>query len=107
MKTKLEYVWLDGGKPEPALRSKTKVVDGKITKLSQVEMWAFDGSSTEQAEGRFSDCLIRPVKMIPDGERGSAFLVLCEVLNADGSPHVSNMRSKIKDEKANNTFYAI
>ena len=27
---KLEYVWLDGYKPEPMLRSKVKVIDGEI-----------------------------------------------------------------------------
>ena len=27
---KLEYVWLDGYKPEPMLRSKVKVIDGDI-----------------------------------------------------------------------------
>ena len=27
MKIKLEYVWLDGYKPEPNLRSKVKIVD--------------------------------------------------------------------------------
>ena len=27
MKIKLEYIWLDGYKPEPNLRSKVKVVD--------------------------------------------------------------------------------
>ncbi len=99
MKTKLEYIWLDGHKPEPMLRSKTKVVDGKVKKLSDVELWAFDGSSTEQAEGRFSDCLLKPVKMIPDPDRLNAMLVLCEVFNPDGTPHATNTRAKIKDEK--------
>ena len=27
MKAKLEYIWLDGYKPEPNLRSKTKIID--------------------------------------------------------------------------------
>lgn len=99
MKTKLEYIWLDGGTPEPTLRSKTKVVDGKVKKLKDLPLWAFDGSSTQQAEGHFSDCLLQPVKMIPDPDRVNACLVLCEVLNADGTPHVSNTRSQVKDEK--------
>ena len=52
---KLEYIWLDGYKPEPNLRSKVKVTD------SSPPDWSFDGSSTLQAEGGSSDCVLRPV----------------------------------------------
>lgn len=34
MKIKLEYVWLDGYKPEPNLRSKIKIVDYNSIKES-------------------------------------------------------------------------
>ena len=57
-KSKLEYIWLDGYKPTANLRSKTKIVDDFSGKLSDVPMWAFDGSSTQQAEGGSSDCLL-------------------------------------------------
>ena len=30
MKIKLEYIWLDGYKPEPNLRSKTKVINLEV-----------------------------------------------------------------------------
>ena len=30
MKIKLEYVWLDGYKPEPNLRSKVKIVESEV-----------------------------------------------------------------------------
>lgn len=97
---KFEYVWLDGYKPEPSLRSKTKVIvmdsfDGDLAKLPE---WSFDGSSTQQAEGHFSDCLLKPVYAIPDPERMSAYLVMCEVLNPDGTPHPSNTRAKFEDD---------
>jgi glutamine synthetase len=52
---KLEYIWLDGFQPEPSLRSKVKVAEGNPPD------WAFDGSSTQQAEGGSSDCIIKPV----------------------------------------------
>ena len=29
IKTKIEYIWLDGNKPEQTLRSKTKIVELK------------------------------------------------------------------------------
>ena len=31
IKTKVEYIWLDGNKPEQTLRSKTKIVELKST----------------------------------------------------------------------------
>jgi len=61
-------------------------------------MWSFDGSSTEQAEGSASDCLLKPVAIIPDPARKDAYLVMTEVLNADGTPHPSNGRATIKDD---------
>ena len=65
---KLEYVWLDGYKPEPMLRSKVKVIDEDIPGNlgSDLPGWSFDGSSTQQAEGGSSDCLLKPVNFLPD-----------------------------------------
>ncbi|MDX1628457.1 MAG: glutamine synthetase beta-grasp domain-containing protein [Fulvivirga sp.] len=97
-KTKLEYIWLDGYKPTQSLRSKTKVVSNFDGKLESCPMWSFDGSSTEQAEGNFSDCLLKPVAIFEDPGRKNAYLVMTEVLNADGSPHLSNGRATIVDE---------
>ena len=95
---KLEYIWLDGYSPEPNLRSKTKVITSETEPtLESLPIWNFDGSSTQQAEGNFSDCLLKPVKLIRDPQRKNGFLVLCEVLNPDMTPHPSNTRSQIKD----------
>lgn len=91
MKFKYEYIWLDGYKPEPNLRSKTKILEIP-PELDKLPIWSFDGSSTRQAEGKRSDCLLKPVKIVMDPARVNAFLVLCEVLNPDGSPHESNTR---------------
>ena len=98
MSYKLEYIWLDGYTPEPSLRSKTKVVDSEPAKVEDCPDWSFDGSSTEQAEGHSSDCLLKPVKMIADPARINASLVLCEVLSADGSVHPSNGRGSFEDD---------
>jgi glutamine synthetase len=56
-----EYIWL-GGKQE--LRGKTKCLHGvdSVTSLDQLEVWNFDGSSTEQATGDNSEVYIKPVK---------------------------------------------
>ena len=97
---KFEYIWLDGYTPEPNLRSKTKVINfsKEDISISDLPIWTFDGSSTKQAEGIDSDCLLKPVKMIKDPQRKNGYLVLCEVLNPDDTPHPSNMRSKITDD---------
>ena len=94
---KFEYVWLDGYKPEQSLRSKVKVDDYAV-------VWAFDGSSTQQATGRESDCILRPVseyktidRIRADATRTAPGLegtyVMCEVLDADHNPHKSNTRN--------------
>jgi glutamine synthetase len=98
MSYKLEYIWLDGYTPEPSLRSKTKIVDSEPDAPSDCPEWAFDGSSTEQAEGHSSDCLLKPVRIVPDPDRRDASLVLCEVLNPDGSAHASNIRGTFEDD---------
>ena len=85
---KLEYIWLDGYKPEQTLRSKVKVTDEDTP-----PGWAFDGSSTQQAEGGSSDCVLNPIAEY-EGPLSSDKLVMCEVLSPDKSPHSSNTRHK-------------
>lgn len=92
-----EYIWIDGQKPTAKLRSKTKILDGPVKHLGDLPEWGFDGSSTQQATGHFSDLLLRPVKIIRDPlHRDDDLLVLCEVLNPDGSVHPSNTRARLR-----------
>lgn len=112
MKIKLEYIWLDGYKPEPNLRSKTKVIEWSSINnpkydalrengcpaVEELPVWSYDGSSTKQADGNKSDCLLKPCRVIPDPQRKQSFLVMCEVLNPDGKPHISNTRHNISSE---------
>ncbi len=90
MAYRAEYIWIDGTEPTPLLRSKTKVIaDGE-----EPGIWGFDGSSTNQAPGSNSDCVLRPVFVCPDPIRkGNDKLVLCEVLLTDMTPHPSNTRA--------------
>ena len=92
MTYKAEYIWIDGTQPTARLRSKTKVLaDG-----AELPIWGFDGSSTNQAPGDKSDCVLRPVFSCPDPIRGGAHvLVLAEVELVDGSPHPSNTRAAL------------
>ena len=98
MKIRAEYIWIDGQKPTAKLRSKTKILTGPVKKVEDLPEWGFDGSSTQQAEGHFSDCMLRPVKIVPDPLNDDGdILVLCEVFNADGSVHVSNKRAHLRE----------
>ncbi len=107
-KVKAEYIWIDGHKPTAKLRSKTKIFEGPVKSLDDIPMWGFDGSSTMQAEGSDSDCMLKPVYYLPDPIRGGDdILVMNEVRKPDGSIHESNTRARLveiaekhKDEDA-------
>jgi len=105
MKSKLEYIWLDGEKPTQGLRGKTMVREDFSGKLEDCPVWCFDGSSTGQADGGDSDCLLKPVFIIPDPDRNNSYLVMTEVLNADGTPEASNSRSTIDEADDDDSFW--
>ena len=99
-KYKLEYIWLDGYTPLANLRSKTQIKEfASFPKLEDLPNWGFDGSSTQQAEGKSSDCVLKPVAVFPDSTRKNGVLVMCEVMMPDAkTPHVSNSRATIPDD---------
>jgi glutamine synthetase len=119
----------DAGNPKldptrnPEIRSKTKILDGNnvgnVEKLSLRERrkkissmfdydlpptWGFDGSSTNQADGHDSDCVLKPVRVYLDPLRTRArpdylsVLVLNEVFYVPGErPHLSNTRALLRE----------
>ena len=100
-KLKLEYIWLDGYTPVANLRGKTKIQEGDPDSLTLADCpeWGFDGSSTEQADGSDSDCILKPVALYPDSTRRNGFLVMCEVMLPNGEPHPSNTRATIPEDE--------
>lgn len=84
-----EYIWVDGSSPYRLLRSKTRVFKERP---EEFPLWNFDGSSTNQAEGDSSDCVLRPVFVCDDPLRYDAVLVLCDVLTPELEPHSTNTR---------------
>src|SRR3989338_5285235 len=111
MKIIAEYIWLDGTKPIASIRCKTKIFDAKredatlqTLTVEDMPIWGFDGSSTNQAEGSSSDCVLKPVRIYPDPFRAQTMpaalsvIVLNEVLVAPGEkPHPSNTRAALRD----------
>lgn len=90
--TLLEYVWLD---KDGDFRSKVKVVSEKVCTVYDCPTWNFDGSSTGQSDGATSDLALHPVfcckHTLPHMEKDTpCFLVLCDVLNQDGSYYDAN-----------------
>ncbi|MDA0814395.1 MAG: glutamine synthetase beta-grasp domain-containing protein [Verrucomicrobia bacterium] len=98
-KYKLEYVWLDGYEPAANIRGKTLIKEfNAFPTLDQLPLWGFDGSSTRQAEGGDSDCVLKPVAVYPDSTRRNGAVVMCEVMLPNGDPHPSNTRATIMDD---------
>lgn len=100
MLSQATYLWLDGAVPTQTLRCKTRIVShpkGDIT-LADFPEWGFDGSSTNQSHGHDSDLILQPVFFVRDPLLSEHdYLVLCEVLNPDGTPHPTNKRAKLRE----------
>ena len=90
-----EYIWIGGNDYD--LRSKSKTIYGVNAddiKLTDMPVWNFDGSSTNQATGINSEVLLIPVAMYNDPFRGDGHkLVLCETELTNGVPAKNNNRS--------------
>ena len=99
-KYRLDYIWLDGYTPTQSLRTKCMMKEfDAFPTLDQLPDWGFDGSSTQQAEGGDSDCVLKPVALYPDGTRENGILVMCEVMLPDGTAHSTNARATIAEDE--------
>ena len=97
--SQVTYIWMDGARPTQKLRSKVRMIlhpQGEIS-LSDFPEWGFDGSSTYQATGTHSDLILQPIRFVTDPILGAGnYLLLCEVMNPNGTPHASNTRSRLR-----------
>jgi len=95
MAIQAEYLWIDGSVPTSKLRSKTRILPGPVGSVDELPVWGFDGSSTNQAPGKDSDCVLKPVFMIADPIRGGDNVItLCEVWTPEDEPHTTNTRRR-------------
>lgn len=86
----LEYIWIDGFEQ---VRSKNRIINTYIKDVNKLPLWNFDGSSTGQASGKHSDIILKPVRIYNNPfAKFESYLVLCECLNKDLTPHITNTR---------------
>ena len=87
----VEYVWI-GGNGE--LRSKSRVLNHKLNmSLNDIPNWNYDGSSTEQAEGKDSEVNIIPRRICKcPFRKGDNLIVLCDTYNHEMKPLETNTR---------------
>ena len=107
---KLEYIWVDGhGTRNVRSKSRYEILNfgtedtpaGMDEVFTQIPEWSYDGSSTRQADPKNSDLVLRPVRMfgnpLDTTQQLVSYIVLCEVYNADGTPHETNDRYNLRD----------
>lgn len=99
-----EYVFIDG---VGTTRSKTRIIQGQLILgqearglMFSVDVWNVDGSSTGQSATVKSDIILLPRTLFNDPFNESRdgiryCLVLCDIMNIDGSPHPSNTRAQL------------
>jgi len=104
---------LDGATPQQ-FRGKTKfttietneditsIVNQYKSGKLKASIWNFDGSSTYQATTENSELLLYPVNYFLNPFIENSILVLCEVMNIDGTPHISNTRNKMVERSNSN-----
>lgn len=85
------YVWIDG---DSNTRSKTRILKlRKVRDITELPIWNFDGSSTKQSTGRFSDVFLHPKRVYTDPWKSAPHvLVLCECWDDESTPNAYNTR---------------
>ena len=79
------YIWIDGSL---TLRSKNRTLEKKITSVSELPEWNFDGSSCYMATTENSEIIIKPVAFYPDPFLGGDnILVLTETFTWEDSTY--------------------
>eukprot|EP01083_Nonionella_stella_P075358 204837_1 len=93
-KVMAEYLWIGGSGYD--LRNKTKLLNDtvRVSDISEIPNWSFDGSSTGQAPGDDSEVMLKPIKYVPCPFRGgNHIIVLCETFDSEWRAIPTNRRA--------------
>lgn len=72
----------------------------QVKKLEDLPVWNFDGSSTGQSEGHFSDVFLKPVRIYNDPFRKENHLiVLCECYDDAELKHPNSANYRLELER--------
>jgi len=112
-KIQCEYIWIGGSGLD--IRSKTRTLKQKVKDIKDIPCWNYDGSSTDQADGSYSEIWLKPVKFVSDPFRGgNNILCLCETLNAKTMEPIDTNKRHIaaeifehKDVASEETWFGI
>ena len=89
------YIWKDA---DGNTRCKVKVMNKPVASLDDLPIWNFDGSSTKQAEGKYSDVFLHPKRIYKDCFRGGKHIfVLCECWDDLQTPNEFNSRKTLEE----------
>ncbi len=102
MKVIADYVWIDG---DMNLRSKTRVLEVQEWRnsLDDIPKWNYDGSSTNQAKGHYSEIILQPRRIFDCpftdriGDDMTGIIVMCDTYTPKGEPTTTNNRLKSKE----------
>lgn len=94
--TCIEYIWLHGQDPA-LLRSKTKVIKGQCTELTDIPIWDTSDPPFGGDARNFAEYFLKPVFFVPDPLRGAPHLItICELFTKDELPHSDNTRALLR-----------
>lgn len=107
-----EYVWIGGSGMDLRSKCRTLEIEAPVTDVAVLPEWNYDGSSTEQAEGHFSEIIIKPRAVFKDPfRRGNNIIVMCDTYLPDGTPHPTNTRAPaneiFEEAKAHEPWFGI
>ena len=87
-----EYIWI-GGNGELRSKARTFELDDDNGLPNPLPEWNYDGSSTGQASGKYSEVVIKPCTVYScPFRRNNNILVMCDTYNPDGTPLTGNNR---------------
>lgn len=101
--TIIDYVWIGG---DGELRSKARVIHSPINNIDEIPIWNYDGSSTNQADGKFSEVFICPRRVFNcPFRKNNHIIVMCDTYSPSKIQDTYNIEKfKLLNEPLKNNY---